>query len=183
MRELAAWETYRLRREVSADGRTDLPTMHHELDDSPGAWHLGAVDENDRVVAIASLYVVPCDLRSEVQPAVQLQNMAVEPALQRLGIGSAVMSEILRRLRATDAVLLWANARDSALPFYQRFGFEAVMAIAEVDQSRSPKLTRRAAGGRGDCCTADGQSGWGRQTSWSGVSRVVAARFRGSWAI
>ena len=77
-------------------------------------------------MAISSLYVVPCDLRPQAQPAVQLQNMAVEPALQRRGIGSAVMSEILRRLRATDAVLVWANARDSALPFYQRFGFEAV---------------------------------------------------------
>ena len=126
VRELAAWETRRLRREVSADGRTDLPTMHHELDDSPGAWHLGAVDEDDRVVAISSLYVVPRDWRLQAQPAVQLQNMAVEPGLQRQGIGAAVMSEILCRLRATDAVLLWANARHSSLPFYRRFGFEAV---------------------------------------------------------
>ena len=126
VRELAAWETHRLRRKLSAHRRTDLPTMQHQLDASPGAWHLGAVDEYDRVVAISSLYVVPCDLRLQAQPAVQLQNMAVEPTLQRQGIGSAVMSEILRRLRATDAVLLWANARDSAMPFSQRFGFETV---------------------------------------------------------
>ena len=36
------------------------------------------------------------------------------------------MAEAIRRLRATDAVLLWANARDSALPFYERFGFAVV---------------------------------------------------------
>jgi predicted N-acetyltransferase YhbS len=126
VRELAAWETHRLRQAVSADGRTDLPTMKDELDDSPGAWHLGAVDADDRVVAISSLYVVPCDLCPQAEPAVQLQNMAVEPAVQRQGIGSAVMTEILRRLRLTDAVLLWANARDTALPFYQRFGFQTV---------------------------------------------------------
>src|ERR687887_2750617 len=92
VRELAAWETHRLRRKVSAHRRTDLPTMHHQLDDSPGAWHLGAVDEYDRVVAISSLYVVPCDLRPQAQPAVQLQNMAVEPALQRRGNRSAGLS-------------------------------------------------------------------------------------------
>ena len=126
IRELAAEDTHALRRAVSADGRADLITMHHELDDSPGAWHLGAVDEAGRVVAISSLYAVPCPLRPQAQPAVQLQNMAVEPALQRQGIGSAVMAEILGRLRATDAVLLWASARDNALPFYERFGFQAI---------------------------------------------------------
>lgn len=126
VRALAAEETHALRRAVSADGRTDLPTMHHELDDAPGAWHLGAVDASGRVMAISSLYPVPCPLRPRAQPAVQLQFMAVEPALQRQGIGSAVMAEMIRRLKATGAVLLWASARDNAVPFYQRFGFEAV---------------------------------------------------------
>jgi len=52
--------------------------------------------------------------------------MAVEPSLQRSGAGSAVMAEAIRRLRATDAVLLWAHARDNAIPFYERFGFAVV---------------------------------------------------------
>ena len=38
-------------------------------------------------------------------------------------IGSAVMAEAIRRLKATNAILLWANDRDSALCFYERFGF------------------------------------------------------------
>src|SRR5450759_5050324 len=37
VRELVAEETHDLRRAVSADGRTDLPSMHHVMDDSPGA--------------------------------------------------------------------------------------------------------------------------------------------------
>ena len=126
VRELAAEETYPLRWAVSADGRTDLVSVHHELDDSPGAWHLGAVDETGRVVAISSLYTVPCPFRPEARTAVQLEFMAVDPTLQRRGIGTAVMAEVIRRLKATEAVLLWANARDNALPFYERFGFKAV---------------------------------------------------------
>ncbi|HKF18210.1 MAG TPA: GNAT family N-acetyltransferase [Candidatus Dormibacteraeota bacterium] len=47
-------------------------------------------------------------------------------AAQRQGIGSAVMAEGIRRLKAAGAVLLWANARDSALPFYRSFGFSTV---------------------------------------------------------
>jgi predicted N-acetyltransferase YhbS len=97
--------------------------MHYELDDAPGAWHLGAVDATGRVVAISSFYLVSYPLRPEAQPAVELNFMAVDPALQGKGIGSAVMTEAIRRLKATDATVLWANARDTALPFYERFGF------------------------------------------------------------
>ena len=123
IRELAADETHALRRAVSADGRTDIPSMHHELDDSQGAWHLGALNPAARVVAISSFYLTPYPPRPEAQPSVELAFMAVDPALQGKGIGSAVMAEAIRRLKVTDAIILWANARDSALRFYERFGF------------------------------------------------------------
>jgi GNAT superfamily N-acetyltransferase len=74
----------------------------------------------------ASFYTVPCPLRPEARPAVQLQFMAVEPMVQRKGVGSAVLAEAIRRLKATDAILLWANARDPVLPFYERFGFATI---------------------------------------------------------
>jgi len=126
VRELVAEETHRLRREVSADGRTELPTMHHDLDDTPGAWHLGAVDEAGRIVAISSFYFDAYPPKPAAQRAVQLAFMAVDPEAQREGIGTAVITEAIRRLKATGAVLLWANARDSALPFYEKFGFRTV---------------------------------------------------------
>ena len=126
VRALAAGETHDLRRRVSADGRTDIATFAHRLDGAPGAWHLGATDASGRVVAISSYFPGPCSWRPGVEPAVQLQFMAVEPALQRHGLGSAILAEGIRRLRATDAALLWAHARDRAIPFYERFGFAVV---------------------------------------------------------
>jgi predicted N-acetyltransferase YhbS len=126
IRELAAEETHDLRRSVSADGRTDLPSMHHDLDETLGAWHLGAVDETGRIVAISSFYFDADPLQPDARPAVRLAFMAVDPAVQRSGIGTAVMTEAIRRLRASDAVLVWANARDSALPLYEQFGFRTV---------------------------------------------------------
>lgn len=56
-------------------------------------------------MAISSFYFVPYPLRPEAQPAVVLQFMAVDPLLQGKGIGSVVMTEAIRRLKATDAVL------------------------------------------------------------------------------
>lgn len=52
--------------------------------------------------------------------------MAVDPSVQRVGIGSELLAEALRRLRSSGMTLLWATARDEALPFYERFGFVAV---------------------------------------------------------
>jgi predicted N-acetyltransferase YhbS len=157
IRELAAEETHDLRRAVSADGRTDLPSMHHDLDDAPGTWHLGAVAAAGRIVAISSFYFEAYPPRPEAQPAVQLAFMAVDPAVQGKGIGTAVMIEAIRRLRAGEAVLLWANARDSALPFYERFGFRTVPAseytlpqssrphhLIELDLTQRPGLRREA---------------------------------------
>lgn len=126
VRELAPDATHDLRRRVSADGRTDIATFAHPLDEAPGAWHLGAEDATGRVVAISSYFPASCARRPGVEPAVQLQFMAVEPSLQRQGVGSAVLAEAIRRLRTTGAVLLWAHARDDAVPFYERFGFVAV---------------------------------------------------------
>jgi GNAT superfamily N-acetyltransferase len=158
VRELDPQETYALRRVVSADGRTDLATMRHELDAAPGSWHLGAVDASGQVVATSSFFLVPCPLRQDAQPAVRLEFMAVDPIAQRKGVGSAVLTEAIRRLRATAAVLLWASARDEALPFYERFGFTAAAGsgftpvetgrphhIIELGLSRSPisMLTRK----------------------------------------
>ena len=126
LRELTAEETHGLRRAVSADGHTELVTMHHELDDAAGTWHLGAVDGGGRVVATSSLYAADCPVRPGARPGVVLRFMAVDPPVQRCGIGSAVMTEIIRRLLDTETRLLWADARDSAVPFYERFGFEVI---------------------------------------------------------
>lgn len=100
--------------------------MHYELDDAADSWHLGAVDTGGRVIAISSFFRETCPARPEVAGAVLLQFMAVDPSVQRQGIGSAVLAEAFRRLRSSDAKLLWASARDSAVPFYERFGFSVV---------------------------------------------------------
>jgi hypothetical protein len=84
VRDLAAEETHDLRRKVSADGRTDLPRMHDDLDETPGAWHLGAGDEARRIVAISSSDFEAYPPRPEAQPSVQLAFMAVDSRRPRV---------------------------------------------------------------------------------------------------
>lgn len=101
-----------LRSNVLREGR---PHVGFEDDDEPTTIHLGARLDG-RVVGVATFA-----LR---EPGVfQLRGMAVAPALQGTGIGTAVLDEGVRRLRSLGAVQVWANGRDGALGFYERAGW------------------------------------------------------------
>lgn len=139
VRELSPIETHDLRRRVSAAGRISLPSWDHELDEAPGSWHLGAVDSRDTVVAMATFFQLQYPRRPEVGGSYRLQFMAVEPSLQRSGLGTLVLTEAIQRLRASEVPLLWATARPEAVPFYQRFGF-AVGPALESESTDQPTI-------------------------------------------
>jgi len=132
-------ETHDLRRRVSAAGRISLPSWDHELDEAPGSWHLGAVDSAGAVVAMATFFQLPFPYRPEVGGAYRLQFMAVEPSLQRAGLGTLVLTEGIRRLQSSGVPLLWATARPEAVPFYQRFGFVVGLAL-EPENTDQPTI-------------------------------------------
>ena len=142
VRELSPIETHDLRRRVSAAGRISLPSWDHELDEAPGSWHLGAVDSQGTVVAMATFFQLPYPYQPEVAGAYRLQFMAVEPSLQRAGLGTRVLNEGIRRLRSSEVPLLWATARPEAVPFYQRFGF-AVGPVLESETTDQPTIMLR----------------------------------------
>ena len=52
--------------------------------------------------------------------------MAVDPDLGGRGLGAALLAAGLDRAFAAGAETVWANARDTALDFYRRHGFEVV---------------------------------------------------------
>jgi GNAT superfamily N-acetyltransferase len=57
-------------------------------------------------------------------PAVQLKGMAVDDELQGEGLGALLIDRGMQHARSLGAVVVWARARDSALYFYERRGFE-----------------------------------------------------------
>ena len=96
----------------------------------PGhAWRRSQCARLTMVVAMATFFQLPCPCRREVAGAYRLQFMAVEPSLQRAGLGTLVLTEGIQRLRLSEVRLLWATARPEAVPFYQRFGFAVGPAI------------------------------------------------------
>lgn len=56
----------------------------------------------------------------------QLRGMAVESNCQGKGYGAMLLSAAEKRAKEKNAELLWLNARDYAVGFYKKFGYECV---------------------------------------------------------
>ena len=136
--ELTAEETYPLRLAVL---RNDTPSSDVTFaeDDVPGTVHLG-VREGDQVVAISTWIPRPYD----GEPAVQVRGMATALHVRGQGVGALLVEAGCERA-ALIAPLVWARARDTALPFYLRHGF-TVVGDGFIDESTGKPhhlITRR----------------------------------------
>ncbi len=122
--EIEAADTHDLRRRVLRDGRSEHLVFPE--DDRPGAFHLGTrAEPAGPLLAVASFSPEPTPHRPG-RRAARLRGMVTEPALQGRGLGRDLLAEAVTRLRAEAFDVLWANARDRALGFYERLGFEVV---------------------------------------------------------
>lgn len=121
IREVDVTATHDLRRLVLREGRPDAD-VHYAEDHLPETFHLAAVAEDGNVVGVASWAPAPTERRPGA-PAWRLRGMAVHPDAQGAGIGSALLDGALGRLRPAGVEVVWADGRDSALPFYERHGW------------------------------------------------------------
>jgi GNAT superfamily N-acetyltransferase len=55
-----------------------------------------------------------------------IRYMAVEPAYAGKGIGGRILEELESRARALGATRIVLNAREKAIPFYRKHGYELV---------------------------------------------------------
>jgi thiamine transport system ATP-binding protein len=121
---LSAAETHDLRRRVLRDD-DPAATVAFDGDDDPATVHLGVRDPSGRLVAVSTWRPTP----GPVQPAPtdrQLRGMAVDDGLRGTGIGATLLAAGVQRAFDDGAPAVWANARDTALDFYRRHGFDVI---------------------------------------------------------
>jgi GNAT superfamily N-acetyltransferase len=98
----------------------DAPLPGDELD---GGVHLGAIDDDGTVIGTCFVYSDPCPWLPLRSNAWHLRQMATAEGHRGRGIGSAVLDAAITYLATQGAELVWCNAREGAVPFYQRHGF------------------------------------------------------------
>ncbi|MET0577170.1 MAG: GNAT family N-acetyltransferase [Ilumatobacteraceae bacterium] len=122
--DLRAAETHGLRRRVLRAG-TASDDVTFAGDDDPGTWHLGLVDGAGTLLAVSTWMPRPFP-GDDRGGGVQLRGMAVDAGAQGTGIGAALLAAGVEQASAGGANAVWANARDTALDFYRRHGFDVV---------------------------------------------------------
>ena len=134
--ELALAETYGLRRRVLRAG-TPSDNVTFPEDSRAGTFHLGVRALDGSPIATATFCLAATQWRPGAS-AVQLRGMAVDQGAQQHGLGRHVMLAAIERIRGEGAEVLWANARDTALGFYERLGMAVVGAGYLTTDTRLP---------------------------------------------
>ena len=119
--QLTAEQTHPLRLAVL---RFDTPTKDVVFPEDTwrGCRHLG-LEVDGEVVAVSSWVPRPHPTEA-AGPAVQLRGMATSRTVQSTGYGGLLVEGGCALMAADGVALVWARARDAALAFYLRHGFE-----------------------------------------------------------
>jgi len=124
VRPMTSLEVRPLRLEVLRAGMVNQ-TVHFDGDDDPTTIHLGAFDQDQNNVGVSTWMQRPFPLAEE-HKALQLRGMATAVNVQGKGIGALLLVAGQSHGRESGAHLIWANARDAALNFYNRHGYSTV---------------------------------------------------------
>ena len=121
---MTSLEVRPLRLEVLRAGMVNQ-TVHFDGDDDPTTIHFGAFDQDQNNVGVSTWMQRPFPLAEE-HKALQLRGMATAVNVQGQGIGALLLVAGQSHGREIGAHLIWANARDAALDFYNRHGYSTV---------------------------------------------------------
>lgn len=86
-------------------------------------FHLGAFVDK-RLVSVASFYFER-NTKFEEQYQYRLRGMATLPEYQGQGLSSALLRTAFPVIKQNQCTLLWCNAREKAVGFYEKVGFKA----------------------------------------------------------
>ncbi len=103
--------------------RNGLPAQEciFPTDQVQGAFHL-AYYEGEEITCIASFFPKNHGERKEL--GYQLRGMATDDQFKGKGYGTKLVQFAVEYIEKTNAAYIWCNARASAVPFYQKLGFE-----------------------------------------------------------
>ena len=121
IREISSKNTLALRNKILRPGK-DLSACEFEGDNAPSARHFAALDEENSIVGVVSVYRND-NPSVKAERAYQIRAMATDSACRGLGVGKLLLAAVENYARSERSSLIWANARSSALGFYTKSGY------------------------------------------------------------
>lgn len=124
IKEIPASRVYSVRQEVLRPGKPPEQCVFSG-DTLDSTFHLGLF-ENNSLAGVVS-YMNTANALFEQAHQYQLRGMAVLDAHKGKGYGAALLLEGEKKLKEREIpYLLWFNARDYAVGFYEKFGYQTI---------------------------------------------------------
>jgi GNAT superfamily N-acetyltransferase len=152
VRQIPTEATYDLRGRVLRPSR---PLADCQYPKDPEAVHFGVEDEAGCIVSLMTAHPDPYPLVERENPW-RIRGMATEPALQGTGLGSRVLLALLEWGVGEGIPFFWCNAREKAIPFYERHGFTVESELFEIDGIGPHRVMKRELGGSADSVRPEG---------------------------
>lgn len=132
-----ATDTYRIRHQVLRPNGT-LKDCEFKGDKDDLTFHLGAFVEK-KLVSVASFYFEKHpDIEGQYQ--FRLRGMATLPEHRAHGHSSALLRTAFPLIKQNLCQVLWCNAREVAIGFYENIGFKKHGHIFEVPETGPHQL-------------------------------------------
>ena len=90
------------------------------------AYHRMALNPDNQIIGVGRVH-----FSSETHA--QIRYMATTPSMQRHGVGSAILMDLLEYAAQQNITTCWLKSRESVCAFYQTHGFEIIgLAASEL---------------------------------------------------
>lgn len=123
LKEITALETYSVRHPVLREGKP-LESCHFEGDDLQSTIHIGLY-VNAALIGVVSLFKTKnAEFKSDNQ--FQIRGMAVLKHHQKRGYGNQLIIEAEVIANNNNCKLLWFNAREKAVGFYEKMNYKII---------------------------------------------------------
>ena len=130
LQHITAEETLPLRSIVLRPGQP-IENCRYKEDSLATTFHLGALIDG-KIVCNGTFMKDICPYFTAEESAYRLRGMATNPDFRGLQLGSRLLKEAEDILRSRGCKLLWFNARESALVFYEKSGFVTIGDLFDI---------------------------------------------------
>lgn len=131
-------ETYPLRLEVLWQHKKSIEECRLDIDDLESTFHVGAY-KNEELVSIGTFLLQNNEKFKELKQY-RLRAMATSPKVRGENFGKKIIEFAMNELQNRKVELLWCDAREVALGFYEKMGFKTVGDFYNVPQIGPHKL-------------------------------------------
>jgi GNAT superfamily N-acetyltransferase len=130
IKKISAESTFSVRNPVL---RPNLPveTCRFEGDNLPSTSHFGFFVA-EKVTGIVSVFE-KINEKWPNQKQIQIRGMAVLADFQKKGIGDLLLQHVIATETENKTELIWFNARENAVPFYEKLDFHIRGTAFEIE--------------------------------------------------